>query len=102
MATYIELLMIASSNSDLYQRVRVACAITAEVIRTESDTTPNHANRMLWAKGAFQNPANEADHMLWPVLTQHQSATTAEINDLSEAAVQAAVAAAVDVFAIGI
>lgn len=101
MATYAELLT-ASENSTLNQKIRVACIIAAEAIRTENNATANHANRLIWAKAVFANPVAEAQRMLWAVLAQNKDATLAAITGATDAAVQTAVNAAVDVFATGV
>lgn len=98
MATYAELLQ-ASENSALFNKVRVAVVIAAEVVRTESSTVTNHAGRMAWAKQVYADPAAEAKRMMWAVLAQNQNATFAAITGASDAAVQTAVNSAVDVFA---
>jgi hypothetical protein len=100
MATYAELL-VASENPTLNNKIRVACFIAAEVVRTEGGATANHANRLVWAKSVFANPDQEAKRMLWAVLAQNASATLAQITGATDAAVQTAVNAAVDVFATG-
>lgn len=98
MATYAELLT-ASSNDILRQKIRVACIIAAEKVRTESGATTNHANRLLWAKAVFANPEAEGNRMIWAVLAQNAAQTYAVIIGASDTAVQTAVDAAVDVFA---
>ncbi|MEO8753124.1 MAG: hypothetical protein ABI624_10640 [Casimicrobiaceae bacterium] len=98
MATYAELLT-ASGNDMLRQKVRVASVIAAETVRSESNATPNHANRLIWAKAVFANPEAEGVRMIWAVLAQNKSATLAAITGASDATVQTAVDAAVDVFA---
>lgn len=98
MATYAELLQ-ASSNDGLRQKVRVACIIAAEGVRTESDQTANHAARLLWAKQVFENPEREGERMLWAVLAQNVAQNLASILGASDAAVQTAVNSAVNVFA---
>lgn len=100
MATYAELLQ-ASEHAGLNAKVRVACIIAAEAVRTESVGTTNHANRVKWAKAVFANPLQEAPRMLWAVLAQNSGATLAQIQAASDATVQTAVNAAVDVFADG-
>lgn len=99
MATYAELLQ-AAGNSDLLARIRVACIVSAEQIRTEAGATANHAQRMVWAKAVFENPEREALRMLWAVLAQNRSATLSQIINATDAAVQTAVDAAVNVFAV--
>jgi hypothetical protein len=98
MATYDELLQ-AAENATLRNRIRVACVIAAEAVRTEVGTTTNHANRLIWAKAVFANPTAEADRMLWAVLAQNKAATLAQITGATDSAIQTAVSAAVDVFA---
>jgi hypothetical protein len=100
MATYDELLL-ASEDASLNKRIRVACIIAAETIRTELGSVTNHTNRMLWAKNVFANPVSECDRMLWAVLAQNKAATLAQITGATDATIQTAVNAAVDVFATG-
>lgn len=100
MATYDELLT-AAENESLTKRIRVACIIAAETVRTELGSVANHTNRMLWAKNVFANPVSEADRMLWVVLAQNKTATLVQITGASDATIQTAVNAAVDVFATG-
>lgn len=98
MATYLELLG-AQGNDTLRQKVMVACFVAAEAIRTEAGGTVNHANRLIWAKSVFIDPERAGNSMVWAVLAQNQSQTLANILAASDAAVQTAVNAAVDVFA---
>ena len=98
MATYTEL-VTASNNSALVTRIQVACAVAADKIRLEADTTPNHANRVLWARNAFADPGAASKGILWSVLAQNRSATLAQIVAADDAAVQTAVDAAVDAVA---
>jgi hypothetical protein len=100
MATYAELLS-ASINPGLRDKIRVAVVIAAEVARTELATTTNHVNRLLWSKAAYANPEREAERMIWAVLAQNQAVTLANILAATDAAVQTAVSAAIDVFANG-
>jgi hypothetical protein len=100
MATYAELIQ-APQNVALQQRVFVATVVAAEAVRTESGATPNHANRLKWAKAVFTSPHTEADRMLWAVLAANKDATIAQITGASDTTVQTAVNAAVDVMADG-
>ena len=100
MATYFELLQ-AAEHQDLTRRVRVAVIVAAEAVRAESGGTANHPNRLVWAKGVFERPDQEAQRMLWVVLAQNKDATLAQIIGASDSVVQSAVNAAVDVFATG-
>jgi hypothetical protein len=101
MATYTELLS-AADNTNLLGKVRVACVIAAEAIRTEAGATANHANRLLWAKSVFSNPELTARQMLWAVLGQNAGTALSQIIGASDATVQTAVNTAVDVFANGV
>lgn len=98
MATYADLL-IASVNDALRQKVRVACVIAAEKVRTEATSTPNHVARLAWAKAVYANPEAEGIRMVWAVLAQNATATLAGIIGAADTVVQTAVDAAVDVFA---
>lgn len=99
MATYAELLT-AANDTALNDKIRVACVVAAEQVRGESAATPNHVERLKWARTVFSSPSSEAQRMLWAVLAQNRAATLAQITGASDAAVQTAVDAAVDVFAI--
>lgn len=98
MATYAEL-GTASNNGPLLSRIEVACAVAADKIRTELDTTPNHAARVAWARQAFADPARAARGLLWCVLAQNRTAELSVILAASDALVQTAVDAAVNAVA---
>ena len=98
MATYAELLQ-ANENSDLRLKIKVACVIAAEKVRTEATSVTNHASRVVWAKKVFENPDYESTRMMWAVLAQNKAATLQQIVEASDASVQTAVDAAIDVFA---
>ena len=99
MATYAELIT-ASNNATLKDKIRVACVVAAETVRTELDTVPNHANRLLWAKRVFNRPLDAAEDMLWVVLAQNRANTLAQITGATDTQVQNNVDAAVNVFAV--
>ena len=100
MASYDELLQ-ANANTGLVNKVRVAVVVAATNIMTEADTTPNHTNRLLWAKTVFADPAEAGKKMMWPVLAQNKALTLAQITGATDAAVQGAVDSAVNIFANG-
>lgn len=100
MATYDELLE-ANANTGLLNKVRVAVVVAATDIMLEADTTANHANRLLWAKSVFADPAVAGSRMMWPVLAQNRTFTLAQITGAPDATVQEAVDNAVNVFAQG-
>lgn len=98
MATYTELFGL-TSDSALRNKVTVAVVIAAEVVRTEDLETPNHAARFAWANQALAGPAAMAKKLLWLLLAQNGSADVAMIQGASDAMIQAAVDAAVDLLA---
>lgn len=100
MATYNELRALFS-NVELRNRIQVACIVAAEAIRTESDQTANHANRVTWAQKAFNSANDVTDKMLMAVLAANKAATVAAITGASDASIQSAVDAAVNMFADG-
>lgn len=97
MATYAELLS-ASEDPTLLNKVRVACVIAAEKVRVEATSVTNHTARLAWAKTVYASPESVMRRMLWAVLAQNQAATLAAILGATDATVQSAVDAAVDVF----
>jgi hypothetical protein len=101
MATYAELLTIASSSvgDALRARIRVAVVVAADVVRAENTGTANHASRMIWARQVLQSPDTEAQRMLWAVLAQNRAFTLAQITAADDATVQTAVNAAIDLLA---
>ena len=99
MATYLDLLT-AAQNDALRQKIRVACLIGADTVRAESAATVNHAARLAWAKGVFENPVNAGEKMLWAVLAQNKSASLATILAASDAVIQTNVDATIDLFAV--
>lgn len=100
MATYDELLA-ANANTGLLNKVRVAVVVAATNVMVEAADVANHANRLKWAKEVFSNPADAGARMMWPVLAQNKAASLSAITGASDATVQSAVDAAVNVFAQG-
>lgn len=98
MATYLELRQL-SENSNLRIRCAVACVIAAESIRTESESTLNHANKMLWAKSVFSNPDAVSQSVLWAVLAANSSFSVEAIQAASDLTLQNAVNNAINIFA---
>jgi hypothetical protein len=101
MATYNELYQTMTLDSELKNRVAVAVIVAAESIRNELDTVDNHANRLLWAKAAFESPRIESERMLRALLAANKDLEVSAILAASDAVLQAKVDAAVDLFAIG-
>lgn len=99
MAIYAELLKIATENEALKRQIKVACIVACDVIRAEAEATPNHANRIAWARATLSNPDSAASQMVLAVLAQNRAATAAQITGADDATVQTAVNAAVDLLA---
>lgn len=97
MATYLELQEI-QRNESFRSRVAVACVISAETIRLENPATPNHDARLAWARTCYQNPGVAASSMVWPVLAQNSGLSQAAILGSTDAQLQTAVNAAINVF----
>ncbi len=100
MATYAELYDLRT-DSALKNKVTTACIISAETIMNELDTVPNHANRLLWAKAVFANPAGEANRMYMAILAANSGLTVSQIKDATDSAIQANVNDHIDLFADG-
>ena len=100
MATHLEIYDFMA-NATLRNKVTAACLIMANTIRLESDATPNHDNRLIWAKLVYDYPEQAGERMLRAVLSQNSAASVAQIEGATDATISTAVAAAVDVFAVG-
>jgi hypothetical protein len=97
MASYAELFNLRQ-DSELLNRVAVACVIAAEKIRTEDVSTANHAARLVWARSAFTSPQTQAIRMWMAVLAANKDATVEAIRAVTDTVLQTKVDAAVDVF----
>ncbi len=100
MATYTELNGLFNDPT-LSEKVGVAIIVAADIIRAENSGTTNHANRLKWAKQVYKDPNGNRDDMLKAVLAANRTLTVAQITGASDADIQTAVNAAVDVFADG-
>lgn len=100
MATYTELRQLFG-DGDLKNRVEVACIVAAETIRTEGAEVDNHANRLVWARQAFNSPGAARDGMLKALLAVNKAVSVEAIQAVTDAALQTLVDAAVDIFADG-
>jgi hypothetical protein len=103
MATYQELLTIATTESGavLRDKIKVAAIVACDTIRSELVSVSNHANRLKWAYATLQDPVAAANRLVWAVLAQNKAATAAQITGAADATVQTAVDAAVDLLAQG-
>lgn len=101
MATYAELRDQFLNNSGLQDQVRVAITVAAIAIKDEDPGTTNHANRLIWAKQALNNPDEKVSAFMDVVLAENKTATVAAIESASDTTVQTNVDGAVDLFADG-
>lgn len=101
MATYAELFSL-KNDSELRNKVVVACILASESIMIEVDTTPNHANRLIWAASVFANPMAEANRMFMAVLAANSGFTIAQIQAATDEQIQTDVDDHVDLFATGV
>ncbi len=101
MATYNELFDLLN-NSELRNKISVAVGVSAETIRTELATVPNHTNRLIWSQDAFKNPQRIAREVMWSVIIANRTATVAQILAATDAAIQTNVDDVVDHFATGV
>lgn len=99
MATYAELLTIATTGDAFKQKIKVACVVACDVIRAEDAGTTNHAARLAWARATLANPDAAAAQMVLAVLAQNRAYTAAQIAGADDATVQAAVNNAVNLLA---
>lgn len=100
MATLAELWTLMES-APLKEKVSSACLVAAEAIRVEDSETPNHANRVKWAKAVLKDHVQAGDDMLKAVLAANAAVALASISGASDAAIQTAVNNAVNIFADG-
>lgn len=98
MATLAELWTLLT-EPNLQQKVSAACMVAAEAIRTEDAGTANHANRLKWAKKVLNDHVDAGADMLKAVVAANASLALAQITGASDAAIQAAVNNAVNIFA---
>ncbi len=99
MASYTELYNL-NNNSDLKNRVMVACLVSAETIMAELDTVPNHANRLIWAAKVFAAPGSESDRMFWAIIAANNTLSIEQITSATDVAIQTAVDNHIDLFAV--
>lgn len=99
MAEYVELYDLWN-ESELRNRVTVAVVVAAEAIWGEVDTTPNHANRLLWARATLESPVLVASAMFRFVLAANKGATPETILGAPDATIQSAIDGVVNLFAV--
>ena len=100
MATYNEIYGL-HNESELINKVTVACIVAAENIMGEDGATANHENRLTWAASAFQNPRNESNRMWWAILAANHTSAASAITGADDETIQSAIDDHVDLFATG-
>lgn len=90
MATYLEI-YILRTDVNLLNRISVAIMVACELVRTESNNVPLHQNRIAWAQQAVNDPESYATRALALLLAQNKDLTVAQIQGVSDAAIQTAV-----------
>lgn len=98
MATYQELRQCIEDET-LLMKVKVACTVSANKISKEATDVPLHTQRLQWAALAFSDPDGTGKKMINSVVAENAAATKAQITGASDATVQTAVDAGVNVFA---
>jgi hypothetical protein len=90
MATYLELYALRN-NADLMQRLIIAILVAANSVRLEASNTPFHSNRVAWAQNAVKDPDVYASKALYLLLAQNKALTVAQIQSVTDTAIQTAV-----------
>ena len=80
MPTYAEIYDQIYANPVIEKTVVVACLNVANTIFTEVGTTPNHAERLTWAKALLRNPYERSRQMI-PALVVSPLIQTGEYTD---------------------
>ncbi len=100
MASYQELFDLRR-NPKLLDKVTVAIIVSVETIFAEPGGTPNHANRLIWAREASIMPTQMGVIFMGPVLAANKTVTVAQITDAADTLIQTNVDDTVDDFADG-
>lgn len=82
----------------LKPRVTVAIAKACFDIFAEAGSTPNHAERVVWAKSALQNTTAVAESMMWAIISD--SAILAAGDSATDGEIISAVNSFINVFAL--
>ena len=101
MATYAELYDLLTRESEVKGKVKVAVLVAAKAVYDEDQATPNHANRLAWARQVLVNPGGMADQAFPVLLATYRNQGVDEIKAASDADIQKAVDDHVNLFAGG-
>jgi hypothetical protein len=101
-ATLAELATIYSRGDNavdaLVNKIVAAVLIKSEAVRVETPQPANYLDRLAWVREAFINPVQAANNLFGAILAANASATTAQIVNAADAAIQTAVNNAVESF----
>ena len=97
MATYEDLFNL-KSNSDLRNKIAVACVKKAQTLL---DGETPASDEVTWASNALNNPIGQADKIMNYVLAANSAATVSQITSATDAAIQTNVDDAVDALIAG-
>lgn len=97
---YTDIYKIAVEDGPSSQRMTVACAFVAQAVLAESDQTPNHAQRVTWARKALSDPRAMAKTMIWAVLADPVIVNAGAGAGVTDAQITTAVSARVNDFSL--
>lgn len=66
---YLDVYKLRYQNNSLTHRTIVAVNVSAQKILVEPVNTPNHAQRLVWAKSALLDARQAADRMMWGLVS---------------------------------
>lgn len=98
-ATYLELRNLGN-DPDLRNRVQVAVIVAAQLIGENAATETTE--RKAWAQRVIRNPTTWAERALWLALADNKDLTVADIQNATDAQLQAVIDAMVDLMALGL
>ena len=99
MATYTQLRDL-SRNQQLADKIVTAIMVAIDTVRLEAGATPNHTERLAWAKVAVGDPISEAQRFTPLVLAKNKGVAASAISGASDAAIQTNVDDLIDFFAV--
>jgi len=97
MATYTELTTLVN-DSELKSRIKFACVVFAENIRTENNSKPNRTPRRNWARKVFKEPEHSLEDILWAFIVSCRNMSIIDIKNSSDTFVQGKIDAIIDIF----
>lgn len=104
-ATLLELTNIYEKGSAgsvlLFDKIIAAVLKAADTIYNEDPGTTNHANRLIWARQAFEDPKAKAQELYGAVLAANSSASVVQIEQALDSAIESNINAVIDLFADG-